>query len=503
MSKMFVHYKGTVAEFKAANLESTYANHIVFIKGGETSGNGEAVYTHGQYYANVKDALAALQTKVDGMSYFSKIKVGETVASAPGADGTITFSAEDPSVVTVNVDAQGIKVGLKEEFVKAVNENLPADIAAAKKAGEDAAAAVDAKLGAKDAAAASGADATAFGRIKNLEDVVAGLTGTGEGEEVQSVGAQITNAINALDVDAAEGDFVASISQADGKIVPVMGTFAFDAEGAAAQALQDAKDYADGLKTTIDAAYAQADATNLQAAKDYADGLAGNYDEAGAAAAVQGNLDTEVLRAKAAEEANAAAIKVEKERMDAFMLSAEVGEAAVDTLKEIQSYITSDGTAAAKMAEDIATAQAAADAAQGEVDALEGVVAGVKATADAAATKTELSEAKQEITDIITENERVVSEALTDLNTRTAELEGKKATIESALQAADIVSGSANGTISVKGSDIAVTGLGSAAYTEASAYATAAQGALADAAAPQATTYTKTEVDAMWEWEEI
>lgn len=52
----------------------------------------------------------------------------------------------------------------------------------------------------------------------------------------------------------------------------------------------------------------------------------------------------------------------------------------------------------------------------------------------------------------------------------------------SALQAADITTGGANGTIAVKGADVAVKGLGSAAYTEASAYATAAQGALADSA---------------------
>ena len=29
-SKMFVHYKGTVAAFKAAGLEDQYKNHIVF-----------------------------------------------------------------------------------------------------------------------------------------------------------------------------------------------------------------------------------------------------------------------------------------------------------------------------------------------------------------------------------------------------------------------------------------------------------------------------------------
>ena len=51
---------------------------------------------------------------------------------------------------------------------------------------------------------------------------------------------------------------------------------------------------------------------------------------------------------------------------------------------------------------------------------------------------------------------------------------------DSALQKADIATGSANGTISVDGSDVQVKGLGSAAYTETSAYATAAQGTKAD-----------------------
>ena len=43
-----------------------------------------------------------------------------------------------------------------------------------------------------------------------------------------------------------------------------------------------------------------------------------------------------------------------KEKIDAFMLAADVKEGAVDTLKEIQDYITSDGTAAQKMTQDIA-----------------------------------------------------------------------------------------------------------------------------------------------------
>lgn len=54
---------------------------------------------------------------------------------------------------------------------------------------------------------------------------------------------------------------------------------------------------------------------------------------------------------------------------------------------------------------------------------------------------------------------------------------------DSALQKANITTGNANGTISVKGQDVAVKGLGSAAYTDASAYDVngAAAQALADA----------------------
>lgn len=49
-----------------------------------------------------------------------------------------------------------------------------------------------------------------------------------------------------------------------------------------------------------------------------------------------------------------------------------------------------------------------------------------------------------------------------------------------------IATGSANGTIAVAGKDVAVKGLGSAAYTESSAYATKAQGANADSALSKA-----------------
>ena len=52
----------------------------------------------------------------------------------------------------------------------------------------------------------------------------------------------------------------------------------------------------------------------------------------------------------------------------------------------------------------------------------------------------------------------------------TAKLTNAVGLAESALQKEDISTGSANGTISIEGADVAVKGLGSAAYTEASAY---------------------------------
>ena len=53
---------------------------------------------------------------------------------------------------------------------------------------------------------------------------------------------------------------------------------------------------------------------------------------------------------------------------------------------------------------------------------------------------------------------------------------------DSALQKADIATGSVNGTISVEGANVAVKGLGSAAYTDSTIYATAEQGSKADSA---------------------
>lgn len=56
------------------------------------------------------------------------------------------------------------------------------------------------------------------------------------------------------------------------------------------------------------------------------------------------------------------AINTEKDRLDTFLNAAEVGDAAVDTLKEIQTYISTHGEAADEMVKNIAANKAAIEA---------------------------------------------------------------------------------------------------------------------------------------------
>lgn len=175
----------------------------------------------------------------------------------------------------------------------------------------------------------------------------------------------------------------------------------------------------------------KADSDNLQAAKDYADSAAST-----AAGSVNTALTEEINRAKAAEQAVAEAVQAEAARIDALLTSEGVSE-AVESFKELQTWIENHEGGAADIL-------AAANKAQEEVDALELVVAGI------------------------------------DAAYKTAD---------------EAVLAAAKGHVATE-----LLKLGSAAYKAedyfASATALAAVKATADAAAPQATTYTKDEVNA-------
>lgn len=123
----------------------------------------------------------------------------------------------------------------------------------------------------------------------------------------------------------------------------------------------EAQSYADAKDTTI--AEAKKAGTDAQAAVDalsekvgtVAEGktvvqmiadaqAAATYDDTAVKASIKAIAD-DYLKA-ADKTALQDAIDTEKGRMDAFMASAEIGDAAIDTLKELQDYIASDKTAA-------------------------------------------------------------------------------------------------------------------------------------------------------------
>lgn len=166
---------------------------------------------------------------------------------------------------------------------------------------------------------------------------------------------------------------------------------------------------------------------------------------------------------------------------------------------DLGNYFTKDqvtdaiSTAKGEAATD---AQTKADAAKAAAIATAAADATTKADAAQAAAITEAGKKA----DKALEDAKAYSDGLAK-NYATA-AQGAKA--DSAVQAADVVSGTANGTISVKGSDVAVKGLGSAAYqnsgafdasgaaagalTEAKAYADTKKTEAVDAAAADATT---------------
>lgn len=165
LQQMFVHFNGTKETFISAGHPATYTDYIVFIKG-DASGNGSCIYTHGTYFANFAELIAAI-------NYVKGIKVGEDTYNAAAGGGYLAFEALDPTTIGVNIGQNGIQIGLTEAFVKKVNDTAT-------------------NLGTKDDAADK--DGSAFARIANLAALVSDLTGG----STESVAGQITTAINAL-----------------------------------------------------------------------------------------------------------------------------------------------------------------------------------------------------------------------------------------------------------------------------------------------------------------
>ena len=287
--------------------------------------------------------------------------------------------------------------------------------------------------------------------------------------------------------------------------------------------------YDEKIKALIDSK----DATTLQSAKDYADSLGSNYDPAGTAqtkvqelANGQVKTNTDAITALQSGKADKATTLAGYGITDAYTKTqtdsaittavASAGHlkreivAALPEVEEADDHTiymvgTGDGSENSVYEEymlinggfekigssevDLSNYATKAYADQAEADAI--ATAGTNADSKIAAKVGDIgsSTVKQYVDQAETDavnTAKAYADGLAD-NYATA-AQGAKA--DSALQKADIVSGTTNGTISVKGSNVAVKGLGSAAYTASTAYATAAQGAKADSALQKASITT-------------
>ena len=491
-------------------------------------------YTDGEI-DKVEEALATAKTELTG-----------AIATAKSEAITEAGKLADAAEADANTYAEGLVNGAKAELKGTANDASTAEtIAGAKKHAEEKASAAEGAAKAHAEAQASAAQSAAEGYADNLNDAmntrvvavegaVATLNGTGEGSvakaladakdytddaiaTVNGVAAGLESRVKANEdaiviingegegsIKKAAADAVATVvANADedfDTLKEVADWIASDTSGAAKMQIDIAR--LDGavtvegsvkkqIKDAVDAEAAiaraaeQANAAAAEAAQAAADKAQGEVDAlegvvAGVkatadAAATQAALTEEINRASKAEQDNAAAIKAvaddylkaaDKTALEG-QISAKVAQSDYNTKVAALEKADNDNLAAAKKYADDELSKAVENL-EGQIEEVNAGVAGIN------------------VEDSAVSGEYVAS---------VSQSAGKITVTRAALPVYTLDTGSANGTVAFNGVDVAVKGLGSAAYTEASAYATAAQGAKADAAAPQATTYTKTEVD--------
>lgn len=220
-------------------------------------------------------------------------------------------------------------------------------------------------------------DLLANGQVATNKSNIETLMGEGDGSVKKAVAD--AKALVDADVDAVEAvanknkEDIAAINNAETGILKTAKDYTDTEVGKVQESVDNLAELVgvipDGYEATTIAAYA----------KELADNVAANgYDDTALAARVTKNegdisalqtKDTELVTKDAELQA---AIDAVKEDVDAFFKDADMTESAKDTLKELQTYIASDETAASQMAANIKTntdAISALETADGEQDA--------------------------------------------------------------------------------------------------------------------------------------
>lgn len=439
----------TIAGYQG--LENKDANTLYFVEEEQRIYKGNTPYSGGIY-----EKVSALPTQGKINTLYIVGDNGDNVAYW---DGTKYITVVKPTTVAADLSALTQRVTTAENNISAADGKLTViqgeGEGSIKKAAADAQAA---------AIAAAATDATSKAD-KALEDAKAD-SATKKTEAIEAAAAETTK-----QVTAAKTELQANIDKKADKAATLAGYGIADAytKDEANTAIAAAVANAHHLKREIVSVLPEVSEANEDTIYMVPD--AGNTDTAGSNKSVY----TEYMLVNGAFE--------------------RIGTSDVD----LSNYFTKDqvtdaiSTAKGEAATD---AQTKADAAKAAAIATAAADATTKADAAQAAAITEAGKKA----DKALEDAKAYSDGLAK-NYATA-AQGAKA--DSAVQAADVVSGTANGTISVKGSDVAVKGLGSAAYqnsgafdasgaaagalTEAKAYADTKKTEAVDAAAADATT---------------
>lgn len=426
-------------------------NTLYFVEEEQRIYKGDTPYSGGIY------------EKVNALPEQGKINtlyiVGDKGDNVAYWDGTKYITVVKPTTVAADLSALTQRVTTAENNISAADGKLT--VIQGEGEGSIKKAAADAKQAAIDAAAT---DATSKAD-KALEDAKAD-SATKKTEAIEAAAAETTK-----QVTAAKTELQANIDKKANKATTLAGYGVADAytKDEANTAIAAAVANAHHLKREIVSVLPEVSEANEDTIYMVPD--AGSTDAAGSNKSVY----TEYMLVNGAFE--------------------RIGTSDVD----LGNYFTKDqvtdaiSTAKGEAATD---AQTKADAAKAAAIATAAADATTKADAAQAAAITEAGKKA----DKALEDAKAYSDGLAK-NYATA-AQGAKA--DSAVQAADVVSGTANGTISVKGSDVAVKGLGSAAYqnsgvfdasgaaagalTEAKAYADTKKTEAVDAAAADATT---------------
>lgn len=432
-------------------LENKDANTLYFVEEEQRIYKGNTPYSGGIY-----EKVSALPTQGKINTLYIVGDNGDNVAYW---DGTKYITVVKPTTVAADLSALTQRVTTAENNISAADGKLTViqgeGEGSIKKAAADAQAA---------AIAAAATDATSKAD-KALEDAKAD-SATKKTEAIEAAAAETTK-----QVTAAKTELQANIDKKADKATTLAGYGIADAytKDEANTAIAAAVANAHHLKREIVSVLPEVSEANEDTIYMVPD--AGSTDTAGSNKSVY----TEYMLVNGAFE--------------------RIGTSDVD----LSNYFTKDqvtdaiSTAKGEAATD---AQTKADAAKAAAIATAAADATTKADAAQAAAITEAGKKA----DKALEDAKAYSDGLAK-NYATA-AQGAKA--DSAVQAADVVSGTANGTISVKGSDVAVKGLGSAAYqnsgafdasgaaagalTEAKAYADTKKTEAVDAAAKDATT---------------